>query len=150
VVCAFQVVEHATDPLAFVRQLVSALRPGGRLLVGVPAWPTPMTAIPNLVINGPPHHLTLWNRRALETLAAQLGLVVSAIDPVPVGKDFGLLYWMGRATPKFGSKRLFRHAWSWHLGLVWAYCAAHLLDRIRKPPKDAEPMLLLLVADKPA
>jgi SAM-dependent methyltransferase len=150
VVCNFQVLEHVADPLAFARLLVSAVRPGGRLLIGVPCWPSLMTGIPNLVVNGPPHHLTLWNERALETLCDRLGLVRRAIAPIRTGPDLSVPYWMGRCAPKFRSERLFRHAWSWHAGLVWAYCAGRVLNALFPVPANAAPLTMLLVADKPA
>src|SRR6266567_3186415 len=56
VVCAFHVVEHVSDPLGFAFDLVTCLKPGGRLFIAVPGWPSPMTEIPNFVFNAPPHH----------------------------------------------------------------------------------------------
>ncbi len=150
VVCAFQVLEHVPDPVSFARQMASALRPGGRLLIGVPQFPSLMTAIPNFVLNAPPHHLTLWSEKALATLCDRLGLVRTAVEPIPVSRDMSQIYWMGRAAPKFRSGRLFRHAWSWHGGLLWSYCAGRVLDVLRPIPATAGPLGLLLVADKPA
>ena len=61
-VCAFHVIEHVSDPLGFARDLVKCVKPGGRLFIAVPGWPSPITDIPNFVFNAPPHHLSWWNR----------------------------------------------------------------------------------------
>lgn len=37
VVCAFHVIEHVVDPLAFAGDLVNCVRPGGRLFITVPS-----------------------------------------------------------------------------------------------------------------
>ena len=147
-VCAFQVVEHVSDPLGFVRAMVATLRSGGLLLIGVPCWPSPGTDIPNFVINAPPHHLTLWTEPALRALCVQSGLVCRAIEPILVSRHASLLYWMGRFAPKFRSDRLFRNAWSWHLGLLWCYLAARCIDSFRSPPASAHALELLMVAEK--
>lgn len=149
VVCAFQVIEHVPDPLAFVAMMLTALKPGGRILIGVPCHPSMMTVIPNFVLNAPPHHLTLWTEKALRILARQTGVECHAVQPIPVGTHHSLAYWMGRIAPKFNSPRLFLHAWSWHLGLVWCYAAGSVLALLSSVPPDARPLDLLMVADKP-
>jgi SAM-dependent methyltransferase len=150
VACAFQVLEHVPDPLRFARAMVTALRPGGRLLIGVPSWPSPATEIPNFVLNAPPHHLTLWSQTALQALAERLGLVCHAIEPIRFSCDSSLAYWMGRCAPKHDTNYLFHHAWSWHAALLWCYGAGRMLDALRCVPADAAPAGLLLIADKRA
>jgi SAM-dependent methyltransferase len=121
VVCSFQVIEHVADPLAFARALTAALKPGGLLLLGVPCWPSPMVSIPNFVINAPPHHLSWWNESALRVLCARLGVQCRRVDPVPVGSNGRILYWMGRMAPRLGTDQYFRANLFWHLGLLWSY-----------------------------
>ena len=58
VVTAFQVLEHVANPLAFTQTLCSLLRPGGILILSAPLHPSPQTALPNYLLNFPPHHLT--------------------------------------------------------------------------------------------
>jgi len=55
---------------------------------------------------------------------------------------------MGRFAPKFSSDRLFRNAWSWHLGLLWCYLAAQCVDPFLAPPASAHAIDLLMVAEK--
>jgi SAM-dependent methyltransferase len=149
-VCAFQVLEHVADPLSFARAAAKAVRSGGRLLVGVPTWPSPVTEIPNFVLNAPPHHLTLWSATALRALAERLGLVCRAVEPIRFSRASSLAYWMGRFAPKHDGHRLLHHAWSWHLGLLWCYGVGRVLDALRSVPPSAAPEGLLLVAEKRA
>jgi SAM-dependent methyltransferase len=149
VVCSFQVAEHVTDPLAFVRAMRDALKPGGLLLLGVPFWPTPLTAIPNFVLNAPPHHLTWWSEQALRALCDKLGLECREIRPVPVGTHSRIIHWMARFAPRHRGERYFRTAWSWHLGLLWSYLAGSIADRLLTVPPDAPVSEILLIARKP-
>jgi SAM-dependent methyltransferase len=64
-VCALHVIEHIADPLAFARDLVRCVRPGGRVCIAVPDRASLVTAIPNFVFNAPPHHLSWWDEGAL-------------------------------------------------------------------------------------
>src|SRR5262249_23557572 len=82
VVCALHVIEHVADRLGFARDLVRCVRPGGRLCIVVPGRASPMTDIPNFVLNAPPHHLSWWNESALCALADRLDLTTEKIETV--------------------------------------------------------------------
>ena len=49
---------RVADPLDFSRDLVKCVRPGGRLCIVVPSLTSPLTEIPNFVLNAPPNHLS--------------------------------------------------------------------------------------------
>jgi len=149
VVCSFQVAEHVIDPLSFMRAMRDALKPGGILFLGVPFWPTPMTAIPNFVLNAPPHHLTWWSENALRALCDRLGLECREIRLVPVGPHSRLIHWMARFAPKQREERFFHAAWASYLGLLWSYLAGSVADRWLKVPPDAPSSEILLIARKP-
>lgn len=74
VVCAFQVLEHVPDPRDFLAAAVVALRPGGRLIVSVPADDSFVGRDRRNVLNVPPHHVTRWSDRSLWRLGEMLGL----------------------------------------------------------------------------
>lgn len=151
VACAFQVIEHVPDPLGFARQAAACLRPGGRLVLGVPFWPSPSTTIPNFTINAPPHHLTWWTEGALLALARRIGLEQAVVTPVPVSRHESTIYWMSRATPIRCRRDLFFAARrSWYAALAIGYGAGRLLDALLPVPRDAGPNALLLVAQRPA
>ena len=61
-VCAFQVIEHVADPLGFGADLARCVKPGDHVYIAVPARGSPITDIPNFVMNAPPHHLSVWPR----------------------------------------------------------------------------------------
>lgn len=74
VVTFWHVIEHVEDPVGLLEASRQRLHEGGELCFSVPltpmsyehSWPDPF--------NEPPHHLTRWNLRSLEALAARLGM----------------------------------------------------------------------------
>jgi SAM-dependent methyltransferase len=83
VACAFHVIEHVADPLAFVRGLVACAKPGGLIVVSVPnderTW-RPMVE----PLDFPPHHVTRWTKRSLEMLANRAGLAMGELETEPM------------------------------------------------------------------
>lgn len=73
VVCAFQVLEHVEHPRQFFHACVQALKPGGTLMIAVPAQDSFLAIAPNSPLNMPPHHVTRWTDRALTNLARSEG-----------------------------------------------------------------------------
>lgn len=85
-VVSFQVLEHVADPVGFIRSCVKCLRPGGRLIVAVPAHDGFIGNALNNILDTPPHHVTHWSGTTLRNLAALLGLEVLAIEYEPVAE----------------------------------------------------------------
>lgn len=73
-VAALDVVEHVEDDVAALRALVSCLKPGGRLLVTVPAFPFLWSA--HDVAN---HHYRRYTRASLKKAVADAGLKLEFI-----------------------------------------------------------------------
>jgi 2-polyprenyl-3-methyl-5-hydroxy-6-metoxy-1,4-benzoquinol methylase len=73
-VCLFQVIEHVADVKGFLRDAVACLKPSGKLLVSVPNNDAFAGVQRHGLLNMPPHHVGLWNERALERLAEHIGL----------------------------------------------------------------------------
>ena len=149
VVCSFHVAEHTSEPAHFVADMVRCLRPGGRLFLAVPRWPSALTDIPNLALNGPPHHLSWWSNRALRALAERVGLIVENIEVLPPSPDISIIYWMARLTPKLTGDRFFRHAWGWHASLGWSWLAARVCSSLFRIPANVKSFELLLIARRP-
>jgi len=148
-VCSFHVAEHTSEPASFVGDMVRCLRPGGRLFLVVPSWPSALTDIPNFAPNGPPHHLSWWSNPALEALAAQLSLIVENVEVLPPSPDSGILYWMAWLTPKLTGERFFCDAWAWHGSLIWSWLAGRVCSRLFGIPAGVRSFELLLIARRP-
>lgn len=78
VVCSFQVLEHVTDVAGFVRACVTLLKPGGTLILAVPAQDSFLALDPHGPLNMPPHHVIRWTDQALRNLALRENL--SAVE----------------------------------------------------------------------
>ncbi len=150
VVSAFQVIEHTVDPVDFATTLTRMLKPGGKLILGVPLWPSPMIRCPNMIVNCPPHHLTWWNERSLNALADALGLDVVEINRLPPHRHHAWFRWMEMLTFVDTSKRYYANRISWHLNFAFALPLGLLCGRLFGLPKNTDPIDIMLVARKPA
>jgi len=73
-VCAFEVLEHIEDDTAAMREWRRLVRPGGWLMISVPAWPQRFGAHDEIA-----GHFRRYERAQLEGLAASVGLVEARI-----------------------------------------------------------------------
>jgi SAM-dependent methyltransferase len=88
VVCTFQVLEHVPDVKPFVDGMLSALKPGGLLVLGVPNNNPYLYRSDRLhALNLPPHHMGLWNRESLQRLADAFPMDVVQIDTEPFAPE---------------------------------------------------------------
>ena len=148
--CAFQVLEHAADPLGMASAMAACLRPGGLLVLAMPVWPSPHTEVPNNLVNLPPHHLTWWNEGACHALAARLGLEVMRVGKLPAYPAQAVVHWTQRLSVlRARPGGYVRAGWRWHASAGLAYGAAWLLAPILGLPPRAAPLDILLVARKP-
>lgn len=83
VVTAFQVVEHIADPLPFLRDCITVLKPGGLLIIAVPNNDA-FIRFADLPLNQPPHHVGLWAPKSLAALADLLPLRLEALVEEPL------------------------------------------------------------------
>jgi SAM-dependent methyltransferase len=81
VVTSFHCLEHVGQPVEFIRALMGAVAPGGRLLISTPY--SPMSWEPEWfdILNHPPHHLTRWNLAAYQRLAGLTGTTMRYFVP---------------------------------------------------------------------
>ncbi|HIK55440.1 MAG TPA: class I SAM-dependent methyltransferase [Synechococcales cyanobacterium M55_K2018_004] len=84
VVCSFQVLEHVTEPEAFVKGCIKALKSGGVLILSVPAEDSFLQFAVNNCLNMPPHHVTRWTDLALKNLAQRENLSIINLWHEPV------------------------------------------------------------------
>ena len=149
VVCAFQVLEHTSDPLGMARAMVRALKPGGLFLAAVPSWPSPLVEIPNMPANAVPHHLSWWTPGALEALCVELGLEAPRAWPLPPQIQHRLLHWTWWFSPVKARGPYYKRAWSWHLSLAFGHALARLISKVAGLPPFARSMDCFVAARKP-
>jgi SAM-dependent methyltransferase len=151
---AFHVIEHVPDPRRHAELMVSLLKPCGLLILAAPLHPSPLTEIPNLPINIPPHHLTWWNPQAFQALAGELSLTVVEAVALPPSPHQGMFYWLPRLlfrrTDPAPCERYVAHRWSWHLSVALAYQLARVAHRVKPMPAGVRPIDAFLVARKEA
>ena len=78
-----QTLEHLSDPLVF-KDLVSLVKPGGLIHIAVPN-PKRLEKGTETGLDYPPHHLTRWTPKALESLAGRCNatLIELRYEPLP-------------------------------------------------------------------
>jgi SAM-dependent methyltransferase len=83
-VCAFQVLEHVATPGDFLRVCSALLKPGGKLMLGLPNAKSFLKHQDNL-LDLPPHHMTRWSDEVLQSIPQWFPLRLEAIayEPLP-------------------------------------------------------------------
>jgi 2-polyprenyl-3-methyl-5-hydroxy-6-metoxy-1,4-benzoquinol methylase len=84
-ITVLQVLEHVSDPMAFLAKLSRQLNPGGMLILTTPDAEGPVSHFPDALTEVPPHHVTQWTERAFRSGLASLGFGVEAVrrEPLP-------------------------------------------------------------------
>ena len=81
IVTSFHCLEHVPKPVEFVRELLRATAPNGRLFLSTPYSPMSFEGDWFDVMNHPPHHMTRWNLAAYRKLAEILGVKMRHFAP---------------------------------------------------------------------
>jgi 2-polyprenyl-3-methyl-5-hydroxy-6-metoxy-1,4-benzoquinol methylase len=82
-ICAFQVLEHLHNPRDFLLRALSFLRPGGKLLLGVPNADSFLRYQFN-VLDMPPHHSTRWDEKVMAYFTNLFPLSLKDIKQEPL------------------------------------------------------------------
>jgi 2-polyprenyl-3-methyl-5-hydroxy-6-metoxy-1,4-benzoquinol methylase len=94
---SFHVLEHVADPVSFLKEMSTWVRPGGTIGLSVPNQDGPIKYITPCITNMPPHHLTRWRLQTLRTMAEKLGLVVTHVGYEPLllqNHSYYSLHWL--------------------------------------------------------
>ena len=83
VVCAFQVLEHVVEPGSFLRSATALLRPGGKLILGVPNANSAITRMLS-IFDAPPHHMSRWSEEVLTRLPKWFPLKIVRVAREPL------------------------------------------------------------------
>lgn len=84
IVCAFQTIEHVSDPRSFLRSAVDCAKPGGILIISVPSEDSFLGSVENFSLNLPPHHVTRWGNSALKNITKYFELDLIEIYHEPM------------------------------------------------------------------
>ena len=91
-VFSFHVLEHVRDPLEFLREISSWVKPGGMVCVSLPNRGGPIRFIQPCIQDMPPHHATRWRKRTFEFAARRLGWSVRRIALEPLTRESSYYY----------------------------------------------------------
>lgn len=86
VVCSFQVLEHISDVDSFMKAQINCLKKGGKLIISVPNNDSFIKLSEEFFLNKPPHHMGLWNKKSLSSLALLFNITVEKIMYEPLSK----------------------------------------------------------------
>jgi hypothetical protein len=139
VVCAFQVLEHVADPLAFMTDTKSRTKPEGLIFVGVPNRHSYLSDLSDFALDMPPHHVSRWSEKALAALADAAKLHIEAITQSPLEPWEVSLYWMSRLEKRLPQSATNRN----RLSRIIAYGAARCLSAFAPDPQVAGGSLLM-------
>jgi SAM-dependent methyltransferase len=83
VVCSFQVLEHVTNPGVFLSSMCTLLRPGGKLILGLPNAESFLRHEFNL-LDLPPHHMSRWTAEIMNRLQSWFPLRLARVAYQPL------------------------------------------------------------------
>lgn len=83
-VCAFQTLEHTSNPRSFIENSIKCLKENGLLILSLPSEDGFLGQISDFSLNMPPHHVTQWTDKCLENIEKifQIRLVEIMHEPI--------------------------------------------------------------------
>jgi hypothetical protein len=89
------------------------------LILAASTWSSPMTDLPNFVLNAPLHHPTWWSPAAFRALCRTFDLEEVELKELP-GQPFASpVHWICRLSPVHSGERYFCQSWRWHPSLLF-------------------------------
>lgn len=101
-VSTFEVLEHVSDVHDFISSQVRCLKKGGLLAISVPNMDSFIKYNQNDVLNMPPHHVGLWNEKALRKISELFGLEVEKVAYEPLQEQHYYFYTFINLKQKIG------------------------------------------------
>ena len=83
IVCSFQVLEHIAEVDSFIKAQIDCLKVNGRLIISVPNNDSFLGRCYSL-LNLPPHHMGLWNKKSLTSLEIYFPIKLEKIIHEPL------------------------------------------------------------------
>ena len=109
IVCHFQVLEHVTAPLIFLEKCLACLKPGGRLLLGVPNMASFIQYSKHNLLNMPPHHMTQWYPETFRALSRYLPAFIETVEFEPLA-DYHVDWFVNTTYSRFPNSTYIRKA----------------------------------------
>lgn len=128
VVCSFQVLEHVPNPFDFVFWSCDLLKPGGKLILGLPNADSFLKHQFNL-LDLPPHHMSRWKKTTLKYFPNLFPLQLLKINLEPLAPYHIEGYVKAYGAAIFGDKRSSRLFFS---RLQRAFVALLRITKLRK------------------
>jgi SAM-dependent methyltransferase len=120
---SFHVMEHVSDPKAFLESLSAFVKPDGVVSISVPNQAGPIRYVEPCAMNMPPHHATRWRLRTVEVLAERLGWKIERVAYEPLlleNHSYYSVYWLQQIMPgSSGLRHVVRHILSFALRAVF-------------------------------
>jgi len=105
VVCAFQVLEHVSNPRDFINECIKATKENGLIIFGTPDSNSFIKYSFNL-LDMPPHHMTCWNKSAYLYLEKLFPLKLVRLEYEPLA-DYHVDYYVSVIISRFLKKIVF-------------------------------------------
>lgn len=84
-VCGFQVLEHVPNPKDFLEWSCALIKPGGKLILGLPNADSFLKYQFN-ILDMPPHHMTRWSSKVLSHLPNSFPLKLEYVKLEPLAE----------------------------------------------------------------
>jgi 2-polyprenyl-3-methyl-5-hydroxy-6-metoxy-1,4-benzoquinol methylase len=106
-VCSFQVLEHISDPLGFIEGQLKLIKPGGKLIIGVPNADSFMKYCKKNLLDQPPHHVTRWYQETFIFLESILPIRVQHFKTEPLA-DYHVSWYTSTQLSRLPQNNLFK------------------------------------------
>lgn len=84
IICSYQVLEHISDVSSFIQAQIACLKIGGKLIISVPNNNSFIKLSKGGLLNFPPHHMGIWNKKSLKSLSTIFNLRLDEISYEPL------------------------------------------------------------------
>lgn len=102
-VCSYQVLEHIAEVNLFIQAQVDCLKKGGKLIISVPNNDSFIKLTKGGLLNFPPHHMGLWNKKSLISLGKLFDLKVVEVLYEPL-QEYHLNWYIDSMIQNFINK----------------------------------------------
>jgi len=138
-IVSFEVLEHISDPRAFIENMLRLLRPNGYLLLAVPDPQGYFSEAEKILLDMPPHHVLSFSKKTFSKIAELLNLELLEIHQEPLRfvhyKSYSSNFFRPRPIEKLSLRgqfihKVFRKIFGFPLGLMEQRLEERLEERL--------------------